>query len=93
VKFDISQVLFIDVVGYSKLLIAQQTDHLKNGANRPRNGIISDCRRATANCDDFPRVMEERWFFAIIPRHRFCALEISELYTAIRKFRFGWRLL
>jgi hypothetical protein len=31
VKFEIGHVLFIDIVGYSKLLINEQSEHLHNG--------------------------------------------------------------
>ena len=42
VKFEIGHVLFIDIVGYSKVLIHEQTEQLqKIAGNRPRHRAIS----------------------------------------------------
>ena len=44
VKFEIGHVLFIDIVGYSKLLIHEQTEQLQKLGNRARNGAVPRCR-------------------------------------------------
>ncbi len=41
-KFEIGHVLFIDIVGYSKLLINEQSEQIqKLRESRPRNGASS----------------------------------------------------
>ncbi len=51
VKFEIGHVLFIDIVGYSKLLINEQSDQLeKLRKSRARRGNSAACNRAFADC-------------------------------------------
>ncbi len=73
VRFEIGHVLFIDIVGYSKLLIHEQSEQLQTlkeivrGTEQFRlaeaEGKLLRCRRA----------MVERSFFGILQKRQFCA--------------------
>ena len=41
-KFEIGHVFFIDIVGYSKLLIKEQSEQLANAQDRARNRAIRE---------------------------------------------------
>ena len=79
-RFEIGHVLFIDIVGYSKLLINEQSELLQTAErNRARNGAIprGGSGRQTA------AVTDRRWDGALVFRNSpeapvLCALEISK---------------
>ncbi len=74
VKFEIGHVLFIDIVGYSKLLINEQSEQIqKLKRNRPRNGAVPLSPKPKASCCVCPRAMVEHWCFELRRKRRSCA--------------------
>ena len=69
-QFEIGHVLFIDLVGYSKLLIEEQKEHLGQlieivlATAQVRGGGL------TSNSLGYRQVTEWRWSFATAPRNR-----------------------
>jgi hypothetical protein len=58
VKFEIAHVLFIDIVGYSKLLINEQSEQIqKLKTDRARNRSNSALPKEKANCCGCGRAM------------------------------------
>jgi hypothetical protein len=71
VKLEIGHVLFIDIVGYSKLLIHEQTGQLQNfGKSRapPTNSVP---HKRKVNCCAYQPGTAVRWFFAIVRKSLF----------------------
>jgi hypothetical protein len=67
-RLEIGHVLFIDLVGYSKLLIDEQKERL-----RQLTDIVlatSQVKRQTRNSFDYLRVMEWRWCFGTVWKNR-----------------------
>ena len=62
---EIGHVLFIDIVGYSKLLIEEQ-----QGVPRPaeRDRARDSAGRSMSNLLDLQPAMELRWFLAMVRR-------------------------
>jgi len=56
VKFEIGHVLFIDIVGYSKLLINQQSDRLETLKSIVRGTEQSRKRKRRASCCGCPPI-------------------------------------
>ena len=68
VKFEIGHVLFIDIVGYSKLLITEQSDQLQE-----LKQIRSARPKRKANCCACRPAMVARWFFVRVRKRPCCA--------------------
>ncbi len=73
VRFEIGHVLFIDIVGYSKLLIHEQSEQLQTLKKSSAERSNSVWRRRKASCCVCRRAMVERSFFGILQKRQFCA--------------------
>ena len=79
VKFEIGHVLFIDIVGYSKLLITEQSEQLQKLKEIVRGTEQFRLAKPKANCCAYRLEMVARWFFATTPEAPvLCAMEISK---------------
>ncbi|PYK54775.1 MAG: hypothetical protein DME48_06890 [Verrucomicrobia bacterium] len=76
VKFEIGHVLFIDIIGYSKLLINEQSEQIQTLKQIVRE--TEQFRLAEAelkeSCCDCRLAMAARSFFEQLQKRRFCAL-------------------
>ena len=68
VKFAIGHVLFIDIVGYSKLLIHQQTDQLQRLKQIVRGTEQVRLAEAEGKLLRLPTEMVGHWCFGIVRR-------------------------
>jgi len=73
VKFDIGHVLFIDIVGYSKLLISEQSEQIQKLGDIVRGTEQFELPRPKGNYYGFQPASAARWFFAPAQKRRFCA--------------------
>lgn len=73
-RLEIAHVLFIDIVGYSKLLITEQSELLRKLTEVVRETEVFRLADAAGELVRIPRVTAWRWFFAIVRRHPFNAL-------------------
>ena len=71
---EIGYVLFIDIVGYSKLLIDEQREQIQELREIVRGTEQFRLAEAEGKLMRLPRAMAVRWFFALVRRHLFCAL-------------------
>ena len=71
VKFEIGHVLFIDIIGYSKLLITEQSEQLQKLKEIVRGTEQFRLAEAEEKPLRYRLVTAGPWFFATIPRHRF----------------------
>ena len=68
-KFEIGHVLFIDIVGYSKLLINEQSEQIQNSkGDRARNGAIPSRRSRRQIVAAYRPATVERSSFATVPK-------------------------
>jgi len=70
VKFEIGHVLFIDIVGYSKLLITEQSDRLETLKRIVRGTEQVRSRRRKANCCVYRRATVRHLFFVPAPKRQ-----------------------
>ena len=73
IGLEIGHVLFLDIVGYSKLLITEQSEQLQTLKEIVRATEQFRIAEAGANCSDCLRAMAGRWSFAPVRTRRCCA--------------------
>ena len=74
IKFEIGHVLFIDIVGYSKLLINEQSEQLQKLKEIVRGAEQFRGRRSRGQtCFGYQPVMAAHSFFALTRKRRFYA--------------------
>ena len=70
VKFEIGHVLFIDIVGYSKLLINEQSEQMQTLKEIVRGTEQFRLPKRKANCCAYRPAMAARSSFAPVPKRR-----------------------
>ena len=70
VKFEIGHVLFIDIVGYSKLLIHEQSEQIQTVRKIVRGTEQFRLAEAEGDCCGYRRATVAPWYFATVPRRR-----------------------
>ena len=73
VKLEIGHVLFIDVVGYSQLLITQQSEQLEMLRRIVRSTVQFQVAEAEGKLLRLPTGDGERWYFELLPKRQLCA--------------------
>ena len=71
VKFEIGHVLFIDIVGYSRLLITEQRDQIQKLKEIVRGTEQFRLAKQKANCCGYQLAMVAHLFSALAPK-RLC---------------------
>ena len=91
VKFEIGHVLFIDIVGYSKLLINEQSDQIQKLKQIVRGTEQFRLAEAKANCCVYRLAMVALLFSAIAPKRRSSArLRLARRSNLIPNFGCEW---
>ena len=73
IAFEIGHVLFIDIVGYSKLLINEQSEQIQKLKEIVRGQTNSAWPKQKANCCGYRPAMVARSFFATVRKRQFYA--------------------
>ena len=91
VKFEIGHVLFIDIVGYSKLLINEQSEQIQKLKEIVRGTEQFRSPKLKGNYFVFRRVMALRSFFEPARKRRPCVRSRSAGNSrSIPSFAFAW---
>jgi hypothetical protein len=72
-KFEIGHVLFIDIVGYSKLLINEQSEQIQTLKEIVRGTEQFGWRKQKANCSGCQPATAARWFSGPVQKRRSAA--------------------
>ena len=91
-QLEIAHLLFIDVVGYTKLLVNEQIELMqRTQSNRPERPNVSEQRKQAANSVECRRETEWRSFsFAARKSRRDARWRLAGLCKIIRTFSCGW---
>jgi len=91
VRFEIGHVLFIDIVGYSKLLINEQSEQMQKLKQVVRGTEQFRLAEARANCCVYRLAMVAHLFSAPVLKRRFSArLRLARNSNTIPNFRCEW---
>ena len=91
VKFEIGHVLFIDIVGYSKLLINEQSEQIQKLKESCAGQSSSVSPKRKVNCCVCRPAMAARWFFGPVRKRRFSARWKSAKHSrVIPNFKYAW---
>src|SRR5437762_12772953 len=91
VKFEIGHVLFIDIVGYSKLLITEQSEQMQKLREIARATEQFRSAEAEGKLLRLPTGDGGAFVFRTSPEAPvLCALEIGKELKNIPSFAFGW---
>ena len=91
IKFEIGHVLFIDIVGYSKLLITEQSDQIQKLKEIIRGAEQFGIPKLKANFFGYQPVMVWHSFFALTRKRRcYAQWKLARHLKIIRSFACAW---